>query len=125
MLENVGFAGSVSLFLVAAAVIGMAGTYMTGTVDRLADRTGLGEALAGLLLLAAATSLPDFGATFSAALDQRAELAMSNITGSMAANLAFLGVADAVYRKANLEHAKRHRARISCRRRCSRCCRSR
>jgi cation:H+ antiporter len=30
---------------------------------------------------------------------------MSNVMGSMAVNLAFLGVADIVYRKANLEHA--------------------
>jgi cation:H+ antiporter len=30
---------------------------------------------------------------------------MSNVMGSMAINLAFLGVADIVYRKANLEHA--------------------
>lgn len=71
----------------------------------LADRTGLGEALFGVLLLAGVTSLPDFAATLDAAIDARPDLAMSNVMGSMAVNLVFLGVADIVYRKANLEHA--------------------
>ncbi|MEE4637443.1 MAG: sodium:calcium antiporter [Wenzhouxiangella sp.] len=92
-------------FLSAAAVIVVAGTYLARTADELADRTGLGEAMFGILLLAGVTSLPDFAATLSAAMDARPDLAMSNVMGSMAANLMFLGVADAVYRKANLEHA--------------------
>lgn len=78
---------------------------MSGVADRLADRTGWGEALMGGLFLAGATSLPDFAATLTAAVDGHAELAMSNVMGSMAVNLAFLGVGDLVYRKANLEHA--------------------
>lgn len=92
-------------FVVAALVIAVAGTFMSALADRLADRTGMGEAMTGMLLLAGATSLPDFAATLSAAVDGRASLAMSNIMGSMAVNLAFLGVGDVVYRKANLEHA--------------------
>lgn len=59
----------------------------------------------GGLFLAAATSLPDFAATLTAAVDGHAELAMSNVMGSMAVNLTFLGVGDLIYRKANLEHA--------------------
>jgi len=51
------------------------------------------------------TSLPDFAATLTAAIDNRPNLAMSNVMGSMAVNLVFLAVADIVYRKANLEHA--------------------
>jgi cation:H+ antiporter len=93
------------LFLIAAVVIAVAGTFLARTADRLADRTGLGEALVGGFLLAGATSLPDFAATLSAAVDGRPQLAMSNVMGSMAANLMFLGIADIVYRKANLEHA--------------------
>jgi cation:H+ antiporter len=61
--------------------------------------------MTGMLVLAGATSLPDFAATLSAATDGRASLAMGNIMGSMAVNLAFLGIGDLVYRKANLEHA--------------------
>lgn len=103
MPESLGV--SIGVFAAATLVIIVAGTYLARFADELADRTGLGEALIGTLLLAGATSLPDFAATLSASLAGRPELAMSNVMGSMAANLAFLGIADIVYRKANLEHA--------------------
>ena len=96
---------SIIAFSFAAVVIVIAGSRLTRLADTLADRTGLGEALFGVLLLAGVTSLPDFAATLSAAIDARPDLAMSNAMGSMAVNLAFLGIADIVYRKANLEHA--------------------
>lgn len=92
-------------FSLSTVVIIMAGSRLARAADELADRTGLGEALFGIFLLAGVTSLPDFAATLSAALDSRADLAMSNVMGSMAANLVFLGFADIIYRKANLEHA--------------------
>lgn len=103
MFDSLTTAGT--SFLIATVVIAIAGTFMSLVADRLADRTGLGEAMIGVFLLAGATSLPDFAATLSAAIDERPGLAMSNVMGSMAANLAFLGIADTVYRKANLEHA--------------------
>ncbi len=96
---------SLIAFGISTLVIIFAGIRLSRWADILADRTGLGEALFGVLFLAGVTSIPDFAATLSAALDDRPDLAMSNIMGSMAANLAFLGVADIVYRKANLEHA--------------------
>lgn len=96
---------AIGVFLLATGVIVTAGSRLAHLADELADRTGLGEALFGIFLLAGVTSLPDFAATLSAALDSRPDLAMSNVMGSMAANLMFLGVADIVYRKANLEHA--------------------
>lgn len=96
---------SVLAFVVAALVIVLAGSRLARQADTLADSSGLGEALFGVLLLAGVTSLPDFAATLSAAVDARADLAMSNVMGSMAVNLVFLGVADILYRKANLEHA--------------------
>lgn len=96
---------SIVAFVIAAVVIVVAGSRLSRWADMLADRTGLGEALFGVLILAGITSLPDFAATLSAAIDARPDLAMSNIMGSMAVNLVFLGVADIVYRKANLEHA--------------------
>lgn len=96
---------ALAVFAGAAIAIAIAGTFMSALADRLADRTGMGEALMGMLVLAGATSLPDLAATLSAAVDGRASLAMSNVMGSMAVNLAYLGVGDLVYRKANLEHA--------------------
>ena len=96
---------SIVVFGVAALAIITAGSRLARLSDDLADRSGLGEALFGVLLLGCVTSLPDLAATLSAALDKRPDLAMSNVMGSMAVNLAFLGIADIVYRKANLEHA--------------------
>nr|WP_320135819.1 sodium:calcium antiporter [uncultured Amphritea sp.] len=96
---------SMITFGVAALVIIMAGSKLAKLSDSLADQTGLGEALFGVFLLAGVTSLPDFAATLTAAIDNRPNLAMSNVMGSMAVNLVFLAVADIVYRKANLEHA--------------------
>lgn len=103
LVDSLG--ASLMVFAASAAAITIAGIFMSATADHLADRTGWGEALMGGLFLAAATSLPDFAATLTAAIDGHAELAMSNVMGSMAVNIAFLGVGDLVYRKANLEHA--------------------
>lgn len=93
------------LFIGAAFVMVFAGVKLVKQADELADQTGMGEALFGIVFLAGITSLPDFASTLSAALDSRADLAISNIMGSMVLNLVFLGIADIVYRKANLEHA--------------------
>ena len=48
---------SIVVFSICALVIAIAGTRITRVVDQLADRTGLGEATAGAVLLGAATSL--------------------------------------------------------------------
>jgi len=98
-------AGSVAVFIGAAVVITLCGIRLSDYADRLADKTGWGEAVMGGLFLAGVTSVPDFAATLTAAADGYAELAMGNILGSMAANLAFLALGDLTYRKANLEHA--------------------
>ena len=97
--------GSIAVFIGAAAVITLCGIRLSDYADRLADKTGWGEALMGGLFLAGVTSVPDFAATLTAAADGYAELAMGNILGSMAVNLAFLAVGDLTYRSANLEHA--------------------
>lgn len=103
MFESLGT--SIGAFGVAAAVITFCGVGLSRVADRLADRTGWGEALVGGLFLAGVTSLPDLAATLTAAADGFPELALGNSLGSVAVNLVFLGVGDLVYRKANLEHA--------------------
>lgn len=104
---------SIGIFALSALAIVIAGARMSSIADRLADRTGWGEAIFGGIFLAAVTSLPDFAATLTAAVDHHPQLAMSNIIGSMAVNLFFLGLADIVYRKANLEHAAASSANLS------------
>ncbi|MEQ8356320.1 MAG: sodium:calcium antiporter [Kiloniellaceae bacterium] len=94
-----------SVFGVAVVVIAAAGTQMAQVADRLADRTGLGEAITGGLLLGASTSLSGFITSVSTAAQGFADLAMSNAVGGIAVQTAFLAVADITYRRANLEHA--------------------
>lgn len=92
-------------FLAAAVVIFFSGMRMTSVADRLADRTGLGEALVGGVLLGAATSISGVIVSVTAALDGHASLAFSNAVGGIAAQTLFLAVADMFYRRINLEHA--------------------
>ena len=96
---------ALATFVLAAVVIGVAGTRLTAVCDRLADRTGLGEAVTGAILLGAATSLPGITASVTAAVDGLPTLALSNAIGGIAVQTAFLVVADIAYRRANLEHA--------------------
>ena len=91
--------------MASAVVILLAGTRLTAVADILAERTGLGEAVVGAVLLGAATSLSGIVTSVTAAADGRAELAVSNAVGGIAAQTVFLAVADAAYRRANLEHA--------------------
>lgn len=96
---------AVLALVLSGAVLVFAGTRFVHIVDRLADRTGIGEALAGAVLLGATTSLPGLIVTSVAAWNGEADLAVSNAVGGIAAQTAFLAVADLLYRQANLEHA--------------------
>lgn len=93
------------IFFLAAGVIAAVGTRLAGVSDQLADRTGLGEAVVGALFLGASTSLPGITASVTAAIDGRPAMALSNAIGGIAAQTAFIAIADLAYRRANLEHA--------------------
>lgn len=92
-------------FAAAAAAIAWSGSRLAGLGDRLADRTGLGEALTGTVFLGLITALPGLAASLTAALDGHPALAISNAIGGIAVQTSFLAVADLAYRRANLEHA--------------------
>ncbi|MGE3276819.1 MAG: sodium:calcium antiporter [Vicinamibacterales bacterium] len=95
----------VLVFVACAAAIALVGSRLTRTADRLADRTGIGEALAGAVLLGATTSLSGSVLSVTAAFNDRPELAMGNALGGIAVQKLFLAVADAFHPRANLEHA--------------------
>ncbi|MBF1801252.1 sodium:calcium antiporter [Alloalcanivorax profundimaris] len=96
---------SITVFAVCVAIVATAGVKITAVVDELADRTRVGEALAGAVLLGATTSLSGSVLSVTAALKGNADLALSNALGGIAVQTAFLAVADLFYRRANLEHA--------------------
>ncbi|MGY5884785.1 sodium:calcium antiporter [Modestobacter lacusdianchii] len=88
-----------------AVVIVFAGVRLTKAADELADRTGLGDAIGGALLLGAVTSLPGNVTVLTGALEGDAGFALANPVGGIALQTVWLAVADLVYRRANLEHA--------------------
>ncbi len=104
-LSELGLPWVVLLFLGAAIVIGVAGTRLSRLADRIADATGLGQAVIGAVLLGGTTSLPGSVASITAAVQDHPELAVSNAVGGIAVQTLFLALADLTYRKANLEHA--------------------
>lgn len=95
----------VAAFASVAAIIGWFGIKMTKTARELARNTGLGEALMGALFIGASTSLSGITTSVSAAAAGYPEMAVSNGLGGIAAQTAFLALADIAYRRANLEHA--------------------
>ena len=102
---ELGLGPAVVVLVVAGLVLVATGTRFTKVVDTLADRTGIGEALAGAVLVGAVTSLPGLITTVVGASSGDADLAVSNAMGGIAAQTAFLAIADLTYRRANLEHA--------------------
>jgi cation:H+ antiporter len=95
----------VAAFASVAAIIGWFGIKMTKTARDLAHNTGLGEAFVGAIFIGASTSLSGITTSVAAASAGHAELAVSNGLGGIAAQTAFLALADIAYRRANLEHA--------------------
>lgn len=78
------------LFAICAAVIVFAGRAISDASDELAERTGLGRAFIGSLLLAGATSLPEVAASGSAAFMGSGNLALGNVFGSNIFNMLLL-----------------------------------
>src|SRR5690625_4009936 len=98
------WAGAVVL-LGSAVVLLVVGLPFTRLVDRLADRTGLGETMAGILLVGAVTALPGLITSILGAARGDAAFAMNNALGGIALQTTFIALADLFYRRANLEHA--------------------
>ena len=95
----------VAAFVACAAVIGVAGVRLARVADELADRTGMGEIVAGAVFVGASTSLPGVITSVTTAWNGYAGLAIGNALGGLTAQTAFLAIADLVYRRSNLEHA--------------------
>lgn len=85
-----------ALFALGAALVWFAGTRLTRYADGIERRTRLGAALIGALLLGGITSLPELVTTTTASLGGNAALAVNNILGGVAMQVAILALADAM-----------------------------
>nr|WP_217499032.1 sodium:calcium antiporter [Leifsonia sp. C5G2] len=82
------------LFAVGAAVIWVAGIFLSKTTDVLDGRLHLGSALGGLIVLAVATNLPELAITVSAAASGSLEVAAGNILGGIAIQTVVIAILD-------------------------------
>ena len=83
------------IFAFSAALIWLAGTFLEKYADIISDRTGLGQAFTGVVLLSTATSLPEVATTITAvALLNNPTLAVYNLLGGVALQTAILAIAD-------------------------------
>ncbi|MBV7379866.1 sodium:calcium antiporter [Maritimibacter dapengensis] len=94
-----------AIFAVAGLVVVIASIRATKLADTIADRTRMGEAMAGGIILGGATSLSGIVVSVTGAASGDASFAFSNAVGGIAAQTLFLAIADLIYRRANLEHA--------------------
>ncbi|WP_425411152.1 sodium:calcium antiporter [Hyphococcus sp.] len=99
--SSLGMPVNIAIFAAAAIAVWIAGTKIAFYADQIAQRTGLGEALMGLFLLAFVTSLPEIATSFTAARIGDAPLAVNNLLGSIAMQVAVLALADlAIHKRA-------------------------
>jgi len=94
--SSFGLWTNVLIFAVAAAFVWRAGFRLTGYLDAIADRTGIGQAFAGMLLLGGITSLPEVAAVSTSSWIGNAPLAVNNLLGSVAINVLMIAFADAL-----------------------------
>lgn len=74
----------IPIFIIAAAAVWIAGIQLSNTTDIIDSRSGLGEALGGLIFLAIATNLPEIAIVVSASLAHNLGIAIGNILGGIA-----------------------------------------
>jgi cation:H+ antiporter len=94
--EDMGLAVNCALFAAAAIAVWFAGSRISHYADAISKKTGMGHALLGLILLAGVTSLPELGVTVTSAASGNAKLAVNNLFGSIAMQVAVLAVIDFV-----------------------------
>lgn len=75
-------------------IVWLSGTKLARLADTIADQTRLSRVLAGALLLGVATSLPEIATTVTAGALANAPLAVNNLFGGVAMQLAVLAVID-------------------------------
>ena len=81
-------------FLFLAIVVIIAAHFLATFADRLAEQTGLGGGITGLVLLAGATSLPELSIGFNAVQLGAVDLTAGDVLGSSLINLLILSILD-------------------------------
>lgn len=97
---NFAFLDSFPLWLIltfiasGAVAVWITGGKLSHYAGIIAERTGLGQAIIGALLLGGITSLPEIATTITASLIGSAPIAVNNIIGGVSMQVAVLAIAD-------------------------------
>src|SRR5436305_438354 len=96
----------ISIFVMGAAAVWLAGVQLSNTTDLIDSRFGLGQALGGLIFLAVATNLPEIAIVVSASMTHHLGIAIGNILGGIAIQTVVLVILDGfgLHRKAALTY---------------------
>jgi cation:H+ antiporter len=97
-MENSLMATILLYFFGAASVVAFCGIYLTRYADVIGQKTRLGRTLAGIILLATATSLPELAVDCNLAYSGQADLVMGDLLGSSLMNLLILAILDLIHR---------------------------
>lgn len=96
-LERWNIGGLVAATASLGVLVFLSGVVLARSADALAEQTGLGSGLTGLVLLGLATSLPEVSTITEAVRLRRFELAIGEVLGSNIFNLSILFVADVAF----------------------------
>lgn len=95
MLESLPLWGNGAVFAAAAVAVWLAGTRIAGYADAIAEATGIGRGLLGIVLLGGVTSLPEMAVASTASIAGHPALSVNDLLGSAAINVVIIAVADA------------------------------
>jgi cation:H+ antiporter len=85
-----------AVFVIAAVLVWISGAKLARYADTIAEQTGIGREMLGILLLGGVTSLPELAVATTATLRGVPALSINDVLGSAAINLVILAIADAI-----------------------------
>lgn len=89
-------------FGISALVVIIAGRYLASSADAIAEASGISASFIGVLLVSIVTTLPEGSVTVAASLRRSYGIAMGNVYGSCAFNIAIIFIADLFHDKGPL-----------------------
>src|SRR5690606_8943888 len=99
---------NLAVFAATAAAVWFTGTRLTRQVEAIAQRTGIGRAITGLVLLGGVVSLPELSTATTAAFAGDAHFAVNTLLGGIAATMVVIAGIDAVVRERPLSRDITH-----------------
>jgi len=89
-------------FGISVLVVIVAGRFLAGSADGIAELTGIGASFIGVLAVSFVTTLPESSVTVAAAMRKSYGIMIGNVYGSNAFNISILFFSDLFYRKGPL-----------------------